>query len=282
MINFPETDNAGHAAGPDPTVIGPILRAFDKSLGRLLAAYRAAGILSQTDVFVTADHGMVMRKYSVSTATIGNVIRGAGGDALSVGHGDYSPIWLKNPALTSKVAAALVKARIPHVAAVYMKNPQGQYVLASPLSILHAPSVEPAYSDLLATFDTPSSADIVLIYDENTITMTTLFQKINRKGDHEGATWDAQHVLLIASGPGLRSGYTSFFPARLVDIAPTVETLLALRPRNQDGVPLADAMTAAPSWAVQSQSATTAVRARDIQGLEAQRAAVLRAQAATP
>jgi type I phosphodiesterase/nucleotide pyrophosphatase len=282
MINFPEPDNAGHAAGPDPKVIGPVLTAFDKSLGRLLAAYRAAGILSQTDVIVTADHGMVMKKYTVNSTTISNIIKSAGGDPLSIGHGDYSPIWLKNAALTPKVAAALAAARIPHVAAVYMKNTQGKYVLVSPVSMLHAASVEPAYSDLLATFDTPASADLVLLYDENTITMTKLYLQINRQGDHEGATWGAQHVPLIAAGPGVKSGYASPFPAHLVDIAPTVETLLGAKPRNQDGVPLADSMTAAPSWATQAQAATTATRTRDVRGMLAQRTAVLQAQAARP
>jgi arylsulfatase A-like enzyme len=258
------------------------LTAFDRSLGRLLAAYRAAGILSQTDVIVTADHGMVMRKYTVGSTAISQAVHAGGGDALYIGHGDYSPIWLKNPTATASVAAALVKAKIPHVAAVYMKNSQGTYVLASPTSMLHAPSVQNAYADLLSTFDTPASADIVLLYDENTITMTSLFQKIDRKGDHEGATWGAQHIPLIASGPGLRSGHTSTYPAHLIDVAPTVETLLGATPRHQDGVPLADAITAPQAWALRAQSAVAHPRSRDVQGLQAQRAAVLKAQAASP
>jgi arylsulfatase A-like enzyme len=270
MINFPEPDNAGHMAGTNPRVIQPIMQAFDKSLGRLLAAYRAAGILSRTDVIVTADHGMVPATHTVSSDALYGVIRKAGGNPLYVGHGDYSTIYLKNPGTIGTVASALAAARIPHVVAVYKKTPSSTYQLVSSPSTLHAASVQPAYSDLLDSFDSPASPDIVLMYDENTITMTDAYRKIGRIGDHEGATWGAQHVALVASGPGIKSGYQSSFPAHLVDIAPTVETLLGARPRHQDGVPLADMMTDPPATAVSAQAATQATRVRDVQGLEMQ------------
>lgn len=270
MINFPEPDNAGHLAGTNPAVIQPIMDAFDKSLGRLVQAYRHARLLSKTDIIVTSDHGMVDARYRVTTNRIFKVVRSAGAEPLSVGHGDFSSIWLKNPDLTAKVAAALVKAKIPHVAAVYMKSPQGKYVLASPPSLLHATSVQASYNDLLTSFDTPASADVILLYDENTITMTTQFLKIGRKGDHQGATWGAQHIALVASGPGIKAAYQSAVPAQLVDIAPTVETLLGAKPRHQDGVPLADMMTSPPSWALASEGSRLATRLQDVQGLEAQ------------
>jgi arylsulfatase A-like enzyme len=98
------------------------------------------------------------------------------------------------------------------------------------------------------------SADIVLLYDENTMTLTPSFAKINRKGDHGGATWGAQHIPLVIAGPGVKNGFTSTYPARLTDIAPTVEMALSIQPVRQDGVPLADAFTKPPQWAVKQEN----------------------------
>jgi arylsulfatase A-like enzyme len=48
---------------------------------------------------------------------------------------------------------------------------------------------------------------------------------------------------LLIAGPGVRAGVTSSYPARLIDIAPTVLTLMGVPPRGMRGIPLADAMT---------------------------------------
>jgi len=99
---------------------------------------------------------------------------------------------------------------------------------------------------LLSTLNVAESPDIVLVYDENTITMTPGFLKIGRKGDHGGATWGAQHIPLIINGPRIKKGLVSSYPARLIDIAPTVEALLETYPLKQDGIPLADAIPESP------------------------------------
>jgi hypothetical protein len=211
---------------------------------------------------------MIPALHTVNTADIHAVIKRAGGVPLYVGHGDYSAIWLKNLAAVPRVAQALSDANIPHVAAVFAKDPAAHYRLISPVSRLANKGVRQAYQDLLATYDNPESADIVLLYDENTITMTALFQKINRKGDHGGATWGAQHIPLIISGPGVKAGYLSHYPARLVDIAPTVETLFGIQPQREDGVPLADAMIRPPTWAVTAQAKVTRRMTQDVTALE--------------
>lgn len=250
MINLPEVDTFGHMSGTDTTVIQPLMANVDHEIGRLVSAYGRAGMLSQTDWVVTSDHGMVPAIYTVTQGSIKRVIVNAGGQPLYIGHGDYCTIWLKNPDAVPRVAAALSHAAIAHVSAVYMKNALGKYKLVSTESRLADPTVTKTYSALLGTLNQGESPDIVLMYDENTITMTPLFQRIGRKGDHEGATWGAQHIPLFLAGPGIKHGLTSDYPARLVDIAPTVETLLGITPKNQDGVPLADAMTNPPSGAV--------------------------------
>jgi hypothetical protein len=268
MINLPEVDTIGHLAGTDVTVMQPLLSGVDKQIGRLIAAYGRAGMLPQTDFVITSDHGMTPAVHTIDTGVVQKVIRRAGGQGLYVGHGDYCQVWLKNPEAVPRVAAALSQAKIANVAAVYMRNAGGKYALVSAPSRLAAPSVERAYSDLLGTLNQGESPDIVLVYDENTITMTPTFIKIGRKGDHGGATWGAQHIPLFIAGPGIKPRYTSSYPARLVDIAPTVETLLGARPQRQDGIPLADAMVAPPAAAMSAQLKRGPQLAVDVRAME--------------
>jgi arylsulfatase A-like enzyme len=267
MVNLPEVDTVGHAVGTNATVMQPLISDVDKQIGRLVAAYSRAGMLSQTEIVVTSDHGMVPAVHTLGSTTIDAVIKGAGGQPLYEGHGDFRTIWLKNLDAVPRVAAALARARLPDVLAVYAKNIKGQYVLASSPSLLADPGVQGAYADLLSSFDCAESPDIVVMYDENTMTLTPTLIKINRKGDHGGATWGAQHIPLVLWGPGVRSGYTSTYGARLVDIAPTVETLMGVQPQHQDGVPLADAMTAPPAWATSAQRQIATRMSNDVHAL---------------
>jgi arylsulfatase A-like enzyme len=268
MVNFPEVDVAGHAAGTNQTVIQPLMSNVDKQIGRLMAAYGRAGMLDQTYFIVTSDHAMIPAVHTVQKSTVDAIVAKAGGTSLYVGHGDYCAIWLKDLASVPRVANSLASANVPNVAAVYYKNPAGQYTLRSSASRLADSSVRQSYSDLLGSFTSAESPDIVLLYDEDTITMNPTFLKVGRKGDHGGATWGAQHIPVIIAGPSIKQSYSSDYPARLVDIAPTVETLLGIVPQRQDGVPLADAMISPPSWAVRAQDKVTARLTLDVQALE--------------
>jgi arylsulfatase A-like enzyme len=274
MINLPEVDVYGHIAGTDGTVMQPLISNVDKQIGRLVAAYGRAGILPQTTFIITSDHGMVPALHTVDSEQIKSIVMKASGDPLYVGHGDYSAVWLKNPESIQGVKTALVNANIPNVAAIYARSPRGNYVLASPTTRLADPSVVNAQIQLLSTLNVAESPDIVLVYDENTITMTPGFVKTGRKGDHGGATWGAQHIPLIISGPRIKKGLVSTYPARLIDIAPTVESLLETYPHGQDGTPLADAILNPPGGSAAQQAKNGVTLRADVEAL--QREAALR------
>lgn len=268
MINLPEVDIYGHVAGTDGTVMQPLIANVDKQIGRLVAAYGRAGVLPRTTFVITSDHGMVPALHTVDSELIKSIVTKAGGDPLYVGHGDYSEVWLKNPTSIQSVKKALVAANLPNVAAIYARSPRGSYVLASPASRLADPAVVNAQTALLSTMNVAESPDVVLIYDENTITMTPGFVKSGRKGDHGGATWGAQHIPLIISGPRIKKGFVSTYPARLVDIAPTIESLLETYPVRQDGTPLADAILNPPHGSVAEQAKRALALRADVRALQ--------------
>jgi arylsulfatase A-like enzyme len=63
------------------------------------------------------------------------------------------------------------------------------------------------------------------------------------KGDHGGASWNAEHIPLIIAGPGVRHDVSSSYPATLYDVAPTILTLLGVTPQGMDGVSLEDGLS---------------------------------------
>jgi arylsulfatase A-like enzyme len=244
MINLPSADLNGHRFGGPARldVMKKIVRNCDKELGRLFTAFRNRGILDQTVFVVTADHGMVQNTYQIDDQLIKTAVREAGGDYLFHVGGNSAYIWLRNPAVAPQVAQHLVDIVAHAPFAHYQTIESGRYtfhpVLRRGTSI--NPALEAAYQYLLGTFAGPLAPDIALTFEENTITRVYT----SAHGEHGGGSWGAQQVPLVIAGPGVKRGVVSDFPARLMDVAPTVLTLLGLQPSNMDGVVLADALAA--------------------------------------
>jgi arylsulfatase A-like enzyme len=99
-----------------------------------------------------------------------------------------------------------------------------------------SPALVKGYNYLLSTEAGPTGEDIAILLRENARN-SGLPQMMGR---HGGADWGSQHITLMLSGPGVRAG-TSNAPARLADLAPTIERFMGIAPDARDGVVLADA-----------------------------------------
>jgi arylsulfatase A-like enzyme len=256
MINLPGVDIYGHRVGgpASPDIMKRLASAADAQIGRLIAELRRRGILDQTIFVVTGDHGMVGNTFQLDDSVVKAAIRAAGGDYLFHVGGNSAYIWLKNPEAAGSVAQKMVDAfptlplyRSTDAQSVafahYQTIVSGKYTFnpVVPTGTTVDLQLEKAYQYLLSTFKGPLAPDIALWFEENTITS----HNPNVHGEHGGATWGAQQIPLVISGPGVRSGATSAFPARLMDIAPTVLTLLGIQPDRMDGAVLADALSRA-------------------------------------
>jgi hypothetical protein len=255
LLNLAEPDTAGHWV-PDKGWYHAERRlylSFDKDLGRLIAAYKAAGIYDQTLFVITADHGMTHYYHRVlDRASVQNQIDsmlGSNSTILFNGGGKGGPsmasIWLKNPANNARVAKALFAHHYDNVSAIYyLTNSNGhyQYKMAgcegdtSLPSQTCSPPLEATYNYLMSTDAGTTGEDIAILFRENAANseLPIMF------GRHGGADWASQHVTLIVSGPGVQPG-TSDHPARLTDIAPTIERFMGITPQARDGLVLADA-----------------------------------------
>ena len=243
MVNLPEPDTIGHWSQrwyPEQAVV---YRAFDRDLGRLIAAYKQAGIYNQTLFVITADHGMIQQHHRVlDTQQLRAVLNGVGAHTILVnGGGKGGPtmtsVWLKDPSLNRKAAQAIYRRRLDNVTAVfYMHHKNGRYYYNMAGCEQCSADLIKAYRYLLSTEDGPTGEDIAILLRENTGNSGLPIMP----GRHGGADWGSQHLSLIMSGPDIQTG-VSHHPARLADIAPTIERAMAIAPQARDGLVLADA-----------------------------------------
>jgi hypothetical protein len=159
-------------------------------------------------------------------------------------------IGLRDGLQAQPVAQAIQAANYNYVDAIYYASGSaGSRVYEPQFLNPNVPASFPAALDyLLGTLASPNSPDVVVVYRPGTLVgegpavMGTL-----------GLQWEDQHVPLFISGHAVARGVQSLFPARLVDIAPTIETLMGLRPPAVDGVVLADALLNPTSRVLEKQ-----------------------------
>jgi arylsulfatase A-like enzyme len=254
LLNLPETDGLGHQTGGiiAPDKMRELMLATDAHIGRLMEAYRAAGIFDQTLWIVTADHGMMPNTHLIDAQQIRLAARAAGAQG-----GGGLTAYLPKPAQAQTLAEAIARKNIEGIIGAYAKVKVGdryEYQPAPTTRTALSPTLNEAYLYLLSTYVGATSHDVVLMPREN---WTISQEPPNTHGSHGEIVWGNQHIPLIIAGPGIRRGVTSNAPARLVDIAPTIARVMGFPLSGFDGVPLADALVNASAEDIVAQNAVT-------------------------
>jgi type I phosphodiesterase/nucleotide pyrophosphatase len=161
----------------------------DQSIGAMIAALRAQGLLDSTLIIISAKHGNSpidpATLVRVNPAVIGNIVNSVAPGLLALLSADTGPlIWLKDQSLTAAVVAQL---SLPENRAA-----------AGIDQILWGPQLAAVYPDPLTDSRTP---DIILTPVPGTV-YTTSATKI---ADHGGFSEDNVHVALLVSNPSLAS-----------------------------------------------------------------------------
>jgi hypothetical protein len=271
ILNLGEMDYPfGHITGAwlTPKYVRDIMANADRAMKRLQDAYREAGIFHETVFAFLGDHGMVPIAQQVDTSPVHDCAARAG-TAVATGPsnlhgGDFHTggfIWLTDPDRAFKMSYYLDQAKMPAVSAIYFRGQVGgrpQFLPSEETARTINPSVDRAYRYLLETVNGANAPHVALMFEEHTGTLEnhgtrtlhvrrhgnlhTQTLPIIWHGDHGGASWESHHIPLVLSGPGIKAGHVSEFPARLVDLAPTFLRLLGVPFPLLDGVVLADAI----------------------------------------
>jgi arylsulfatase A-like enzyme len=274
LMNVPEFDwPLGHVDGAnrDPGLVKTLMQDFDHDLGRLEDTYRKAGILNRTLFVITADHGFAPIYHTINATDIQNAVAAAGTSIISDSYHTAAYLWLRDPTKAAAAAENIARLQNRYIQSVYFKEtiPGGyDYVRASGPELFHAAGAEAANQYLLRTFDGPAGPDVVAFFTEDSASNPG-GQKA-WKGDHGGNDWQAQHVPLILSGPGVRAGQVSRYPAQLMDIAPTVLSLMHMSSTGMQGTPLANAMRSTTAAAITRQQTVGDERMPVVASLQAE------------
>lgn len=252
ILNVGEMDFPfGHETGGpiSPHFVKEIMGNVDRAVGRLMDTYRDLEIFDQTVFAFLGDHGMVPLIQQVDDSPVWQAAlkagtRVAGGDFHTGGY-----VWLEDPDRAEQTATNIDSVRMPGVSAVYFRGSVGgqpQYFASPATAISVDPATDGAYRYLLETLDGANAPHIILVFMEDTGTLgaggTSGAGRPNVwHGDHGGASWDSHHLPLVLYGAGIRKGHRSSYPARLVDLAPTLLRLLGVPFPLMDGIALADA-----------------------------------------
>jgi predicted AlkP superfamily pyrophosphatase or phosphodiesterase len=255
LLNLALCDDIGHTHGANlgKEPMAGIIANVDRQLGRLMEAYRQAGILDKTIIVVTSDHGMSANFRTIDETPTAQVVSEYGMQRSAA----RLEFYVKEPAKAKEAADKIAHLKLAGIHAVYYKEKDGErgfrYVPA-PGSTL-SPDLDACYRYLTSTYASAQSADLVCFSDEHWNIRESMSYF---KGDHGTVTWENQHIPLIIAGPGIKKGLTSHAPARLVDIAPTVLAGMGLKPEKMDGVVLADALVSPADALIGAQQAVNA------------------------
>jgi hypothetical protein len=240
MMNLPEIDEMGHACGGKtaPETMRPVIENVDVQIGRIMNVFKAAGIFDKTLFVVTADHGMVPNNFNVSVGAYAQAfLRPQGFLQLGL----TTPfIWLRNAGQSKAAAWRIADVSPAGIDGVFYKELDGKMVSYQRTARAADRMYDQAWRYLFRTVACANSPDIFLRLREDAVIGRKF--PLKQRGKHYQGTWGAQHIPLIISGPGVRSGIHSDMPARLVDIPPTALALMGIQAKDMDGIVLADAL----------------------------------------
>jgi arylsulfatase A-like enzyme len=232
------------------------MQSFDRDLAMLKDAYRQAKVLHRTIFVLLADHGMMPLKFTMSQRDLVAAVTRAGTETAAEAYTSGVYFWVKDKSRTVAAAQNLAALNTPAIQSVYARVRTANsfaYMRVSPGARLRAAGMETANQYLLTSFNGANAPDVVVLFAEGVGCEPG--GQAHWLADHGGASWQAQRIPLILSGPGIREGVVSSYPARLIDIAPTILQAMGASHAGMQGIPLADALTAPPSRTVRWQAA---------------------------
>jgi hypothetical protein len=228
-----------------------VLRGIDRNIGQVVAELRREGIVNRTAFVVTSGSSMPIEPSGVTAASIASSVRAAGGQQVYLGTGEAAAIGLRDILQGQPVALALQGLHLRGLDAIYYRTRGSRgWGYAPQYFDRNLPAAfSSTVSFLLGTMASSVSPDVVVMLSPG--------YAVTRPGDNgavgAGAQWDSQHIPLILAGHGVRPGVVSDYPARMVDIAPTIAALLGLPPLPSDGVVLADSLQQPPEGSESAQ-----------------------------
>jgi len=211
------TDASGTPSAP----LLDVIEHTDQSIGKMVSALKARGLLDSTLIIITAKHGQAPMDRSKHRLVDDTIIPGmvnriqSGLVALSYADGNITSVWLTDQSQTQKVAEAL--------------NQPVNQTAAGIQSVLWGESLKLMTKGPGGDNRVP---DIVVIPN-----LGVLYAPVDEQGiaGHGGFSDDDTHVALLLSSPGL-SPRIIRTPVQTTQVAPTILQALGIDPGSLQAV----------------------------------------------
>jgi arylsulfatase A-like enzyme len=260
VINFPELRAVVPylSGSARDTAVRKLVSGIDADVGRVMSFLKSEKLSNRTTYVLTSDGAEAALDIRSSLGQIDRAVVAAGGSSVYTDPGEATMVGLQDTLQGQPAAQAIQDEHVRGIDALYYKMRAGSTWSYTPWYL--DPSLRPSFTAVmnyeLSTMAGTASPDVVVVG-----TPHAGFAPASMGASTLGAQWDTQHVPLVIAGHGVNPGVTSDFPARLVDVAPTVAALMGMGTPNGDGVILADAMQESPDGAARAQeSAGTNLR----------------------
>jgi len=246
-----------------------VMEGVDRDIALIEHEMQRERVFRSSVFVITSGRALSPIRSRIRRATLETAVIAAGGVRAYLQSDTATFLGLGTIIQAQPVAQAIQDQRLSGVDAIYYKNRNGSswsYQLQYPNPDLPARFADSS-SYLLSTIATSDSADVVVSYAPGTGTGGTVRGGFEQTTGSLGLQWDDQHIPLIIAGHGVNRGVVSRFPARLVDIAPTIESMLGLTPPRVDGIVLADALIEPPAGAAERLQKRVGTLTRVVQSL---------------
>lgn len=238
-IWYSDPDGSAHSDGiGSPSAIESI-KAVDEQFGYILKTLEAKGLLKSFNIIITADHGFVTDKGTISLQEF-LIAKGLKQDANSqdvVVAGGAVYVKDHDPNLIGKIVSALQVE--PWVGAIFTDGEREGSLEGSVPGTLSLESIH---------WNHARSGDILVDYNwddaENSFGYRGSSFAKGVAGHGSSSPYEI-HIPLIVSGPAFRKSYESSVPTSNVDITPTILHLYGLPiPSSMDGRVMEELLTA--------------------------------------
>ena len=265
LLWLSEPDDTEHKTAPGAPPALAAIQSSDQNLARVLTALDQHNARATTDIFVVSDHGFSTIARSID---VPKILRDAGFDAVTefanepkpgqimlVGNGGTVLFYVigRDAAVTRKLVEFLQETDFAGV-------------------IFAREQIEGTFTLDKAFLDHDSGPDVVMAFrwneNKNQFGVPGMidadWQRAAGKGTHATLSRYDMHNTLIAAGPDFQTGLTSELPTGNVDLAPTILSILAIKPAPQmDGRILTEGMRIRETPKSQTQTIGTEAQLPD-------------------
>jgi arylsulfatase A-like enzyme len=244
LLWLSEPDDTEHKTAPGAPPALAAIKSSDENLARVLAALDKRNARSTTDLFVVSDHGFSTIAREIE---LPKILKAAGFDAVT----EFTDPPKQGQIMLAGNGGTVLFYVVGHDEEITRRLVEFLQQTDFAGVILTREPMEGTFTLAQAKIDNEHASDVVMSFrwteDKNPFGASGMidadWQRAAGKGTHATLSRFDMHNTLVTAGPDFASSLTSEVPSGNVDVAPTILSILGIKPPSgMDGRILSEAM----------------------------------------